>query len=60
MRPVWIITKGYLTSTYVEPGVGIEPTTCALQVRCSTTELPRPTKIVALTVVIIAELLHLE
>ena len=26
----------------LEPGVGIEPTACALQVRCSTTELPRP------------------
>ncbi len=26
---------------HMEPGVGIEPTTYALQVRCSTTELTR-------------------
>ncbi len=25
--------------------MGIEPTTCALQVRCSTTELPRPVQL---------------
>ena len=29
----------------LEPGVGIEPTACALQVRCSTTELPRPVQL---------------
>ena len=29
------------TPQHMEPGVGIEPTTYALQVRCSTTELTR-------------------
>src|SRR6266404_480378 len=26
----------------MEPRVGVEPTTCRLRIRCSTTELPRP------------------
>src|SRR5439155_23496578 len=30
------------TLEYLEPRVGVEPTTCRLRIGCSTTELPRP------------------
>jgi hypothetical protein len=33
------------TRTYFEPEMGLEPMTCALRVRCSTTELPGPGRI---------------
>ena len=36
-----VVRLGQTTPTYLEPGIGFEPMTYALQKRCSTTELSR-------------------
>src|SRR6267154_5070831 len=41
-RPDSIGVRLSVFAKFLEPRVGVEPTTCRLRIDCSTTELPRP------------------